>query len=90
MRYQLISKEQGILNNVPAGAYVVEVVKDSSADKAGIEKGDIITKFDGKEMMDDKSGLAGMLGKKKIGDKVEVEVYRDKETKKIQVELKGE
>lgn len=90
VRYQLISKEQGILNNVPAGAYVVEVVKDSSADKAGIEKGDIITKFDGKEMTDDKTGLAGMLGKKKIGDKVEVEVYRDKEVKKIQVELKGE
>jgi S1-C subfamily serine protease len=31
-----------------------------------------------------------MLGKKKIGDKVEVEVYRDKEMKKVQVELKGE
>ncbi len=90
VRYQLISKEQGILNNVPAGAYVVEVVEGSSADKAGIEKGDIITKFDGKEMTDDKTGLAGMLGKKKIGDKVEVEVYRDKEMKKIQVELRGE
>jgi S1-C subfamily serine protease len=90
VRYQLISKEQGILNNVPAGAYVVEVVADSSADTAGIVKGDIITRFDGKEMTDDKTGLAGMLGKKKIGDKVEVEVYRDKEMKKIQVELKGE
>lgn len=90
VRYQLISKEQGILNNVPAGAYVVEVVNDSSADKAGIEKGDIITKFDGREMTDDKTGLAGMLGKKKIGDKVEVEVYRDKEMTKVQVELKEE
>ncbi len=90
VRYQLISKEQGILNNVPAGAYVVEVVEGSSADKAGIEKGDIITRFDGKEMTDDKTGLAGMLGKKKIGDKVEVEVYRDKEMKKVQVELRGE
>lgn len=90
VRYQLISKEQGILNNVPAGAYVVEVVADSSADKAGIEKGDIITRFDGKEMTDDKTGLAGLLGKKKIGDTVEVEVYRDKEMKKMQVELWGE
>ena len=90
VRYQLISKEQGILNNVPAGGYVVKVVEGSAADKGGIEKGDIITKFDGKEMTDDKTGLAGMLGKKKIGDKVDVEVYRDKEMKKIQVELKGE
>lgn len=90
VRYQMITKEQGILNSVPAGAYVVEVVTDSSADKAGVEKGDIITKFDGKELVEEKDGLVGLLSKKKIGDRVEVEIWRDKEVKKIQVELKGE
>ncbi|HBO11145.1 TPA: hypothetical protein DD448_04355, partial [Candidatus Collierbacteria bacterium] len=50
VRYQLLSKEQGILNNVPAGAYVVEVVAGSSAEVGGIKKGDIITKFDGQEV----------------------------------------
>jgi len=90
VRYQLITKEQGILNNVPAGAYVVEVVKDSSAGKAGIERGDIITKFDGIEISQAEGGLAKLLAKKKVGDRVEVEVYKDKELKKIQVELKGE
>ncbi len=89
VRYQLISKEQGILNNVPAGAYVVEVVGDSSASLAGIVKGDIITKFEGKSVAEVEGGLSELLGKKKIGDKVEVEVYRDKEMKKMQVELKG-
>ena len=90
VRYQLVTKEQGILNNVPAGAYVVEVVPDSSADKAGIEKGDIITKFEGKSVAEVEGGLVELLTKKKIGDRVEVEIWRDKETKKIQVDLKGE
>ncbi len=90
VRYQLISKEQGILNNVPAGAYVVEVVDDSTAALAGIVKGDIITKFEGKSVSEVEGGLSELLSKKKIGDKVEVEVYRDKEMKKLQVELKGE
>ncbi|TXH07894.1 MAG: trypsin-like serine protease [Candidatus Moraniibacteriota bacterium] len=90
VRYQMISKEQGILNNVPAGGYVVEVVKGSSADGAGIKKGDIIVSLDGKKLVDVENGLVELLGKKKIGDKVEVEVWRDEKTEKMSVELKGE
>lgn len=90
VRYQMLTKEQGILNNLPAGAYVVEVVKDSSADKAGIVKGDILVKFEDKNLIEEKDGLVGLLAKKKIGDKVEVEYYRDKELKKVVVELRGE
>lgn len=90
VRYQMISKEQGILNGVPAGGYVVEVVKGSSADGAGIKKGDIIVSFDGKKLVDVENGLAELLGKKKIGDKVEVEVWRDEKTEKMSVELRGE
>jgi len=90
VRYQMITKEQGILNSVPAGAYVVEVVKDSSADKAGVVKGDIVTKFDGTNVSEVEKGLVGLLSKKKIGDRVEIELYRGKEIKKVQVELRGE
>ncbi len=97
VRYQTITKEQGILNGVPAGGYVVEVVKDSSADSAGIKKGDIIVSFDGKKLSEidpsassGRTGLAELLGKKKIGDKVEVEVWRDEKTEKLSVELRGE
>ncbi len=90
VRYQMISKEQGILNNVPAGGYVVEVVKDSSADSAGIKKGDIIVSFDGKKLTEVENGLAELLGKKKIGDRVEIEIWREDKTEKISVELMGE
>lgn len=96
VRYQMVSKEQGlpaqagILNNVPAGAYVIEVVTDSSADVAGLEKGDIIVKFEGKSVAEVEGGLVELLTKKKIGDKVEVELWRNNKSQKVQVELKGE
>ncbi len=90
VRYQMITKEQGILNKVPAGAYVVEVVTGSSADKAGIKKGDIIVKFDSKEVEKEEKGLVDMISKKKIGEKIEVELWRDDKTEKVSVELAGE
>lgn len=90
VRYQMITKEQGILNNVPAGAYVVEVIEGSTAETAGIERGDIITKFDGNNISEYGDGLAELIRGKKIGDKVEVELWRDGETEKLGVTLKGE
>lgn len=90
VRYQMITKEQGILNSVPAGAYVVEVVADSSAERAGIKRADIIVSFDGVKLSDVENGLVELLGKKRIGDKVEVEIYRDDKLEKIVVELSGE
>lgn len=90
VRYQMITKEQGILNNVPAGAYVVEVVENSSAETAGVERGDIITKFDGRELSAIDGGLVELMRGKKIGDSVEVEIWRDGEIRKLTVGLKGE
>lgn len=90
VRYQMVSKEDGILNSIPAGAYVVEVVEKSSAETAGIKKGDVITKFDGQSLADLENGIVGILAKKKIGDRVEVEYFRDGDMKKAEVMLKGE
>lgn len=87
VRYQMIPKETALLNDVPEGAYVVEVLVGSSADKAGIEKGDIIITIGGEKVKDIKGGLAGLIGKKKVGESLEIELYRDKETKKIIVRL---
>jgi S1-C subfamily serine protease len=90
VRYQLVTKEQGILNNVPAGAYVVDVVAGSSAEVAGIKKGDMITKFDGVSVAETKNGLAELLAKKKVGDTVAVDYYRDGKVGNVNVTLKGE
>src|SRR3989344_1606908 len=42
VQYQMISKQSAVLNDVPQGAYVVDVVDSSPAKNAGIVSGDII------------------------------------------------
>src|SRR3989339_587081 len=42
VRYQMISQETALMNDVPAGAYIVEVVSGSPAETAGLKTGDII------------------------------------------------
>lgn len=88
VRYRLIPRETALLNDVPEGAYVATVVPNSSAAEAGIAQGDIITKFDGKLLKEYKGGLASLVAQKKIGETVEIEVWRNKEIKTIEVKLK--
>jgi len=86
--YQMISKQAALLNEVPAGAYVQTVIKDSPAEKAGIKIGDIITEIDGKKMTDVKdTSIAGIINQKKIGDNVEVKYYRDDRETEVEVKL---
>jgi len=86
VQYQMIGKQTAILNNVPQGAYVVEVVQGSPAETAGIKVDDIITKFDGEVLTEDKS-LADVISKKKLGDRVEIEIWQSGETSKVLVTL---
>lgn len=87
VQYQMVSAQSAILNNVPQGAYVVEVVAGSAADEAGIKIDDIITEFDGVKVSDSVK-LADLINKKKVGDKVSVKIWRDKDTKDVTVTLK--
>jgi serine protease Do len=80
-----------LLNDVPQGAYVQEVVKDSPAQKAGIETGDIITKIEGKNV-DTQNFISEFIRGKKPGDKIQIEVWKDGgtgkgETKAIEATL---
>lgn len=74
--YKMVSRDLSVLNNIPEGAYVQEVVQDSAADKAGIVKGDIIISIDGQKISEETSELATVISKKKVGDTVTVTVYR--------------
>lgn len=81
VRYQMIDKRTAILNDVAEGAYVEEVIDGSPAADAGIVEDDIITHMDGKRLTGtDDQALAKTILDKKIGDKVEVRVWRDGET----------
>lgn len=68
------------------GAYVSAVVEGSGAADAGIEKGDIITGFDGQPVTS-ASDLMMDVRTKSPGDTVTITVNRDGETRDFQVTL---
>jgi serine protease Do len=69
-----------------SGAYVRGVVEGAPAAEAGIERGDVITKFNGKRVSGPAElGLA--VAWSKIGEKATVTVRRGDETKEIKVDI---
>lgn len=86
VRYRLITRDLALLNEVPQGAYIQEVVQDSPAEKAGIEAGDIITKIDG-QSINTETKISDLIGKKKVGAKVSLEVWTDGKTRTIEATL---
>jgi serine protease Do len=72
----------------PMGALVANIVPDSGAEKAGVKVGDIILKADGKSL-DDVGALPLIVGSKKPGDKIDLEVFRNNKTMTITATLTG-
>jgi S1-C subfamily serine protease len=87
VEYQMISQQAAILNEIPRGAFVQNVVSGSPAEKAGIENGDIVTKIDGKSIADIDGGLAEIIADKKVGDILKVTVWKDGSEKDASVTL---
>ena len=85
-----VSTEASDLYNIPEGAYVYEVTKDSAADKAGLEKGDIIVGFDG-ITVNSKEALLRQVSYYAPGEVVEITIMkpgdRGYEEKKVEVTL---
>lgn len=86
VQYRFISKDVAILNEVPQGAYIQAVVDNSPAKKAGVEEGDIITKING-ESVDSENKIAEVIQKASIGQKIELEIWRDGKTLKKEATL---
>jgi serine protease Do len=86
--YSVISERAALLNEVPQGAYLVEVAVGGSADEAGLVSGDIITEFAG-EKIDEQNKLAELINQQKIGTKVALKVWHDGKEKQLTVVLKS-
>jgi S1-C subfamily serine protease len=71
------------------GVYVAEVVEKGAAEKAGIEKGDVILKIDGDEV-NSSSRLQEKVGKYKPGDAIKITLRRGNSEKELQATLLGE
>ena len=84
--YKLISKEIALLNDVPEGAYIQDVVAGSPAEKADIQRGDIITKIDNKKIQTG-TEVAQIISDKKVGDIINITLWRDGKTIEIKATL---
>jgi len=68
----------------PMGALVNSVEKGGPADKAGIESGDVILRFDGKTV-NSSEDLPRIVGSTRPGSKVTVQIWRNKSARDVQV-----
>ncbi|MDO8424784.1 MAG: trypsin-like peptidase domain-containing protein [bacterium] len=95
VRYVILNPELSRMNKLPIdhGALIVResfgepaVLKDSSADKAGLKEYDIILEADGKKITEDNS-LADALKDREIGGVTDLRVLRDKKEMNLKIKL---
>ncbi|MCU0638678.1 MAG: PDZ domain-containing protein [Candidatus Krumholzibacteria bacterium] len=68
------------------GVWIISVIEDSPAEKAGLEDDDIIYIIDG-EKLEGVSDIGEILKGKEVGDPVKMVIYRDGRKKELVVEL---
>lgn len=88
VQYRAITADVAQLRKIPEGVYVDGVVNDSPAEKAGIERGDIITKIDG-AAVNEENTLARIISRKNIGDRITITVFRDGEEESLRAVLES-
>ena len=86
IEYRTIDAATASLQNVPEGTFVRGVASSSPAAKAGLAAGDIITKF-GSIALKGENTLRSAISKYKVGDNVELQVWRDGKTLKLKATL---
>lgn len=79
-----VSKELGVSQT--EGFYINKVTKNSGAEKAGLQKGDIIVKLD-EQNVSTFADLSGYINTKRPNDKVQVTYIRDGKNKIVPVTL---
>lgn len=81
-----LDKKTAEANDLVVGIYVRTVAEFSSAEKAGIQIGDVIIEADGQKIttMDE---LNEIKNKKQIGDTMKIKVYRNKKEKELTLTL---
>jgi serine protease Do len=83
---QALAKSFGLER--PRGALVASVEPEGPAAKAGVQEGDVILSFDGRPL-DSAGALPATVAAVQPGQEVELEVWRDRATRKLRVELGG-
>ncbi|MDO8496952.1 MAG: trypsin-like peptidase domain-containing protein [bacterium] len=80
VRYNMINRQNAILHDIVEGAYIIEVISGSPAEKTDLKEEDIIMEFDGQKVKgDNDQGLARMILTKKVGERVQLTIWRNGE-----------
>ena len=82
-RYGTLTEEARQQAGLPAGPVVQGFMENSPAEAAGMQEGDVIIKYEGEELGD--RNMADLIAEKKVGDKVNITVWRD--GKEIDLEI---
>jgi len=86
IQYRFIVKDVAILNNVPQGVYIQDVVDNSPAEKAGVKPGDMVTKING-QSIDSENKVSDIVSKSQIGTHLELTIWRDGKEYTLKVTL---
>lgn len=76
-------------NNLPQGVYVAQVIANSPASKAGIQKGDVITAIEGKDITTMEE-INEIKNTKSVGDKITLKIHRQNQDTEIKVTLESD
>ena len=88
VHYKMIDKQSALENKLVEGAYITQIIPNSPAEKANLYGEDIITKVDNIKISgEDREFLSQLIAKKKSGDQINLEIWRNKEIKNILVTL---
>jgi serine protease Do len=79
--YKVITKDVAMLNNTLEGVYLTYVAKGSPAFTSGLSVGDILTKIDDTQLTGTNTDLGKIIGNKRVGDTVKIDVWQNGKTK---------
>lgn len=79
-----IARAQGLTR--PVGVIVSEVYDNGPADRAGLRRGDLVIRIDGREVFDEK-GLKFMAATRSVGEAAVLDVLRGGQDREVTVEL---
>jgi serine protease Do len=88
VRIQNVTDElaEGLRLDRPRGALVAAITEGGPAAEAGIEQGDVIIEFDGREVSEMRR-LPGMVAETSVGEMVDVTIWRRDGEKKMRVKV---
>lgn len=68
------------------GVLIGDVVEDGPADEAGLQRGDIVTRFEGNSLTD-ANQLRNLVAATAVGSKATLKIFRDGETRTVRVTI---